>query len=71
MSDAPTTPDTSPSKPKQEDVGLKEVKYSLLDLLREAEDERSASSMAKQIVDQTEIQKMISDKKKRKRRGHS
>lgn len=67
MSDLSHTPNTS-QKTVSKKGELKEVKYSLTELLEEVADERSASSMAKQIVDQTEIQKMMEDSFKAKKR---
>lgn len=56
--------DSSQKKISKENA-LKEIKYSLTDLLDEARAERKASTMAKQIVDQLEIQKMLKDQKKK------
>lgn len=67
MSDLSHTPN-APQKTVSKKGELKEVKYSLTELLEEVADERSASSMAKQIVDQTEIQKMMEDSFKAKKR---
>jgi hypothetical protein len=60
------TPTPAPSQPATV-AQLREVKFSLRQLLDEVEQERSTSLMAKQLVDQFEIQKMIRDKKKKDR----
>tara|TARA_B100001248_G_C27399874_1_gene469255 strand:+ start:34883 stop:35089 length:207 start_codon:yes stop_codon:yes gene_type:complete len=46
---------------------LKEVKFSLMDLLREADEEKKSSSLAKQLIDQSEIQKAVQDHLKKAR----
>jgi hypothetical protein len=58
-------PDSSPAASK-----LKEVRYSLRELLSEVQQEREGSSIGQEIVDQTEIGKLFSSKKK-VRRGKS
>lgn len=68
MESLPT--DTILQKKMSQKTELKEIKYSLRDLIEETYNERTASTMAKQIVDQLEIQKMLKDQKK-KNRGHS
>jgi len=47
---------------------LKEVRYSLRELLAEVQQEREGSSIGQEIVDQSEIEKLFSSKK-RTRRG--
>lgn len=47
---------------------LKEVRYSLRTLLTEVQQEREGSTIGQEIVDQSEIEKLFS-KKKRVRRG--
>lgn len=61
----PATPNetVSDDSPKE----LKEIKYDLNEMLAEVSEERHASSMAKQLIDQEEIQKMISDRKKKQK----
>lgn len=49
---------------------LKEVRYSLRELLSEVQQEREGSSIGQEIVDQMEIEKLFSSKKK-VRRGKS
>jgi hypothetical protein len=43
---------------------LKEVRYSLRELLQEVEAEREGSSIGQEIVDQTEISKLFKKRKK-------
>jgi len=47
---------------------LKEVRYSLRTLLSEVQQEREGSTIGQEMVDQSEIEKLFS-KKKRVRRG--
>ena len=49
---------------------LKEVRYSLRELLAEVQQEREGSSIGQEIVDQSEIGKLFSSNKKA-RRGKS
>lgn len=60
-----STPGGSPTASK-----LKEVRYSLRELLSEVQQEREGSSIGQEIVDQMEIEKLFSSKKK-VRRGKS
>ncbi len=60
-----TVEDNSQKKLKR-DSELKEIKYSLRDLLDETDAEKQASNMSRQIIDQTEIQKMLKDFEKKK-----
>lgn len=62
----PSSEDTSQKKLKR-DSELKEIKYSLRDLIDETDAEKKASNMSRQIVDQTEIQKMLKDFEKKSR----
>lgn len=50
---------------------IQEVKYSLRELLREVEEERHLSQFARQAVDQEEIGKMFSRKRKKGRKRGS
>ncbi len=63
---APSGEDSSQKKLKR-DSELKEIKYSLRDLIDETDAEKQASNMSRQIVDQTEIQKMLKDFEKKSR----
>lgn len=71
----PPPPETSPqpsalTPPPEEESAAKpavEVKYSLRELLREVEVERSQSTLAKEIVDQEEIGKLFKNRKRRVR----
>lgn len=47
---------------------LKEVRYSLRTLYAEVQEEREASTIGQEIVDQSEIEKLFNSKK-RARRG--
>lgn len=58
-------PDDTSQKKLRRQSELKEVKYSLRDLLDETDAEKQASTMSRQIVDQTEIQKMLKDFEKK------
>lgn len=49
---------------------IREVRYSLRELLDEIQHEREGSSIGQEIVDQGEIEKLFS-KKKKVRRGKS
>jgi hypothetical protein len=49
---------------------LREVRYSLRQLLTEVKQEREGSTIGQEIVDQTEISKLFTSKK-RSRRGES
>ena len=54
-------------KPEDTEVtglDLKEVRYSLRDLLEEVQAEREGSSIGQEIVDQTEISKLFNKRKK-------
>ena len=53
--------------PQPQQSSLKEVKFSLMDLLREADEEKKSSSLAKQLIDQSEIQKAVQDHLKKAR----
>ena len=57
----------NPENTEQLHPDLKEVRYSLSDLLQEVEAEREGSSIGQEIVDQTEISKLF--KKRKKARG--
>ncbi len=57
--------DDNSQKKLKKDSELKEVKYSLRDLLDETDAEKQASTMSRQIIDQTEIQKMLKDFEKK------
>ncbi len=59
--------DDNSQKKLKKDNELKEVKYSLRDLLDETDAEKQASTMSRQIIDQTEIQKMLKDFEKKSR----
>lgn len=48
--------------------GLREVRYSLRELMREVQAERESSSIGQEIVDQSEISKLFT-RKKRPRSG--
>ena len=48
-------------------AALKEVQYSLTELLKEVQQEREASSIGQEIVDQSEISKLFNRKKKASR----
>lgn len=61
------TIDNSSQKKLKRDSELKEIKYSLRDLIDETDAEKQASNMSRQIVDQTEIQKMLKDFEKKSR----
>lgn len=61
----PAVEDSSQKKLRRQSE-LKEVKYSLRDLLDETDAEKQASTLARQIIDQTEIQKMLKDFEKKK-----
>ena len=53
-----------------EDSVIQEVRHSLRDLLKEVEEERHLSQFARQAVDQEEIGKLFSRKRKKgKKRG--
>ena len=47
---------------------VQEVKYSLVDILKEVEAERSLSEFSREAVDQEEISKMFQRKRKRGKR---
>jgi hypothetical protein len=53
-----------PSKTDLLHPELKEVRYSLRDLLQEVQDEREGSSIGQEIVDQSEISKLFKKRKK-------
>ena len=61
---------SSPQKAARPGSTLKEVRYSLSELLEEVNSEREGSSIGQEIVDQSEIGKLFSSKKKA-RRGKS
>ena len=48
--------------------GLREVRYSLRELIQEVQAERESSTIGQEIVDQTEISKLFT-RKKRPRSG--
>ncbi|NDV61153.1 hypothetical protein G0Q06_01675 [Puniceicoccales bacterium CK1056] len=50
---------------------LKEVRYSLRELLAEVAEEREGSSIGQEMVDQTEIGKLFKSRKKKANRGNS
>lgn len=50
---------------------LREVRYSLRELLNEANQEREASSIGQEMVDQAEIGKLFKSRKKKGNRGNS
>jgi len=56
-------PDVSSEQPSE----LKEVRYSLREILEEVQQEREGSSLGQEIVDQGEIGKLFSRKKKVRR----
>jgi hypothetical protein len=49
---------------------LKEVRYSLRELLAEVHQEREGSTIGQEMVDQTEIGKLFKSKKKKASRGN-
>jgi hypothetical protein len=49
---------------------LKEVRYSLRELLSEVEQEREGSTIGQEMVDQVEIGKLFKSKKKKASRGN-
>lgn len=49
---------------------LKEVRYSLRELLAEVAQEREASTIGQEMVDQAEIGKLFKSKKKKANRGN-
>lgn len=60
--------DKETNAPKPLIPGLREVRYSLRDLMREVQAERESSSIGQEIVDQSEISKLFT-RKKRTRSG--
>ena len=54
----------------KKDPTLQEVRYSLKEILEEVRAEKETSSLGQEIVDQTEISKLFTSNK-RKRRGKS
>ena len=50
---------------------LKEVRYSLRELLSEVHQEREGSSIGQEMVDQSEIGKLFKSRKKKGSRGQS
>ena len=54
----------------KKDPTLQEVRYSLREILQEVRAEKETSSLGQEIVDQSEISKLFTSKK-RKRRGKS
>jgi hypothetical protein len=50
---------------------LKEVRYSLRELLQEVNQEREGSSIGQEMVDQAEIGKLFKSRKKKGNRGNS
>lgn len=62
--------ESSPAPVEKPSTLLKEVRYSLRELLSEVQNEREGSSIGQEIVDQSEIGKLFSNKKKA-RRGKS
>lgn len=60
-------PKEQETKPDKKASALKEIKFSLVELLQEADEEKRSSSLAKQLIDQSEIQKAVQDHLKRAR----
>ena len=58
------------SNPSPKQTPLREVRYSLRDLLKEVQAEREGSSIGQEIVDQSEIGKLF-NRKKKVRRGQA
>jgi hypothetical protein len=56
----PTAPAASAQSPQ-----ISEVRYSLMEILREIELERRESSFAMETLDQVEIQKMFASRRRR------
>lgn len=56
------------SSPDPTDIGMREVKYSLRELLSKAEQERRQSSLAREMVDQGEIREFFKTRRKEKKR---
>lgn len=50
---------------------LREVRYSLRELLEEVNQEREGSSIGQEMVDQAEIGKLFKSRKKKAKRGKS
>jgi hypothetical protein len=47
--------------------GLKEMRYSLKELLREVQRERDSSTIGQEMIDQSEIENLFSRKQKARR----
>ncbi len=62
-------PEPNPNPGEETLIDVQEVRYSLPQLLKELEIERTSSVFAKEILDQTEISKIF-DQKKRARGKH-
>lgn len=62
-------PKTDPSVQLETLIEVQEVRYSLPQLLKELEVERTSSVFSKEILDQTEISKIFDQKKRDKGRN--
>lgn len=57
-------PNTDPSLEVNTMIEVQEIRYSLPQLLKELEIERTSSVFSKEILDQTEISKIFDQKKR-------
>ena len=63
-------PNTDPFPDVNTMIEVQEVRYSLPQLLKELEIERTSSVFSKEILDQTEISKIFDQKKRAQGRSH-
>lgn len=67
LSGSAPAPEETPASEAPAQDSVREVKYSLKEILREVEGERRGSHIGREIVDQTEIQKLFRDAKRQRR----
>jgi hypothetical protein len=69
--DSPPESKASEAHKTFQSAQLSEQKFDLAQLMKEVAMERKSSSLAKQIIDQKEIQKTIEEHLKKKKRGNN
>jgi len=67
MSDPKTTTKSFGPNPSQVNSHIKEVRYSLAEMMDEVRAERKQSALGREMVDSTEINKMFAGRKRKKK----
>ncbi len=62
------TSDSGPSAPAAHGA-LREVRYSLREMMAEVKEERKQSALGRELVDTTEIKKMFGHSKRKKKKA--